>query len=128
MQAPVGNERVYISPLLQMNAGGQVCERFRTKFVEPGRAWRCSGGMNTFLNKARDWRRRAGELRRTADRVLTPAARASLLDRAAALDHHAENIEQVTAKFRDIRETAATGDAFRDFVLRRAVPRGQEGD
>jgi ribosomal protein L17 len=82
--------------------------------------------MGSFLDRARDWRRRAEELRRIAERMVTQAARTSLLDRAAALDHHAENIEQVTAKFRDIHETAAMGNAFRDFVPRRSGRRGQD--
>ena len=79
--------------------------------------------MGSFLDKARDWRRRAAELRGLAERMLTPATRSSLLDRAASLDHHAENIEQVTAKFRNIRGTAAGGDS-----VPRRRGRGQGND
>ena len=103
-------------------------ERCRTKHSGTRRAEGCSAGVTGFLDRARDWRRRASELRRAAERMLTPTTRTSLLDRAAALDHHAENIEQVTAKFRDIHETAATGEAFRDFVLRRPIRREPKGD
>lgn len=80
--------------------------------------------MMGFLEKAKDWRRRATELRRTAEQMMTPATRDSLLDRAASLDHHAANIEQVTAKFRDMRGIAAAG---RDSAPRRSG-RGQGGD
>jgi len=75
--------------------------------------------MGGFIDKAKDWRRRAAELRGVAERMLTPAARASLMDRAASLEHHAENLEQVTAKFRNIHETAAARGPFRDFIPRR---------
>ena len=84
--------------------------------------------MTGFLDRAKDWRRRAADLRRAAERMLTPTTRTSLLDRAAALDHHAENIEQVTAKFRNIHETAATDEAFRAFVRRQPTRRGPKGD
>jgi ribosomal protein L17 len=84
--------------------------------------------MSGFIDRARDWRQRAAELRRVAERMLTPAARASLMDRAASLDHHAENLEQVTAKFRKIRETAATSGLSRDFIPRRPALAQQGGD
>jgi ribosomal protein L17 len=85
--------------------------------------------MTGFIDRARDWRRRAAELRRVAERMLTPAARTSLMDRAASLDHHAENLEQVIAKFRNIHETAATSRLSRDFIPRRlALARQQGGD
>jgi hypothetical protein len=69
-------------------------------------------------------------LRTIAERMVTQRARASLLDWADALDRHAQIIEQATVKFRDIREMAAAGSAFRDdvHVLRKLVPRGQESD
>jgi ribosomal protein L17 len=79
--------------------------------------------MAGFIDRARDWRRRAAELRRVAERMLTPAARTSLIDRAASLEHHAENLEHVTAKFRDIHETAATSELPRSFITRRTARR-----
>jgi ribosomal protein L17 len=83
--------------------------------------------MRGFIDRAKDWRQRAAELRGTAERMLTSAARTSLLDRAAALEHHAENLEQVTVKFRNIREAAAEN---RDFITRRRMPAAaqQSGD
>ena len=60
---------------------------------------------------------------------MTPAARTSLMDRAASLEHHAENLEQVTAKFRNIHETAATSGPLRDIIpRRRARQRGGDDD
>jgi hypothetical protein len=85
--------------------------------------------MTGFIDRARDWRRRATQLRRVAERMLTPAARTSLMDRAASLDHHAENLEEITTKFRNIRETAATSRLSRDFIPRRpALARQHGGD
>jgi ribosomal protein L17 len=83
--------------------------------------------MAGFLDRARDWRRRAAELRRVAERMLTPAARTSLIDRAASLEHHAENLEQVTAKFRNIHETAATSGLPRNFIPRGPARARQRG-
>jgi hypothetical protein len=84
--------------------------------------------MTGFIDRARDWRRRATELRRVAERMLTPAARTSLMDRAASLDHHAENLEQVTAKFRNIHETAASNGPFRGFLPRQPALARERGD
>jgi ribosomal protein L17 len=85
--------------------------------------------MTGFIDRARDWRRRATELRRVAERMLTSAARTSLMDRAASLEHHAENLEQVTAKFRSIHETAATSGLSRNLIPRRpALARQRGGD
>jgi ribosomal protein L17 len=83
--------------------------------------------MSGFIDRAKDWRRRAAELRRVAERMLTSATRASLMDRAASLEHHAENLEQVTTKFRNIHETAATSRPLLDFVPRRPTPAQQHG-
>jgi ribosomal protein L17 len=84
--------------------------------------------MTGFIDRARDWRRRASELRRAAERMLTPAARTSLMDRAASLEHHAENLEQVTAKFRNIRETVATSGLSPGFIPRRPRLAQQHGN
>lgn len=54
--------------------------------------------------------------------MVTQRARTSLLAWADALHRHAQIIEQVTVKLRDIRETAAAGNAFRDYVLSCANP------
>jgi ribosomal protein L17 len=83
--------------------------------------------MTGFIDRARDWRRRAEELRTIAERMVTPAARTSLIDRAASLEHHAKNLEQVTAKFRNIHETAATSRLSRDFIPRRLRLAEQHG-
>jgi hypothetical protein len=116
MQARVGPNGVDIRAFRKMNATEHnFGNRPRRRLFE---------SMMGFLDKARDWRRRAAELRGMAERMMTPAARNSLLDRAASLDHHAENIEQVTAKFREMRGTAAAG---RDSVPRRRG-RGQGQD
>jgi len=82
--------------------------------------------MSGFIDRAKDWRRRAAELRRIAERMLTSATRTSLMDRAASLEHHAENLEQVTAKFRNIHETAASSGPLRDFISRRPTPAQQQ--
>lgn len=82
--------------------------------------------MVRFLDKARDWRRRATELRRAAERVVTPAARASLLDRAASLEHHATNLERVTVKFRHIHEAAADTGPLQDYIPRNPVRTPQD--
>jgi hypothetical protein len=66
-----------------------------------------SRGMASFLDRANDWRRRAEELRTLADNMLTVAARSSLLDMAAALEHHAGNLEQTAGKFARARQAAA---------------------
>jgi ribosomal protein L17 len=84
--------------------------------------------MTGFLNRARDWRRRATELRRVAERMMTPAARNSLLDRAASLEHHAANLELVTVKFRHIHEAAADTSPLDSYIRRRRMPASQEGD
>jgi hypothetical protein len=118
MQAPVGPKSRYMRAQLQIAAmrhisrNGVFCPR------------RCLG-VAGLLDRATDWRRRAVELRRVTKRVLTQAARTSLLDRAAALEHHAENIEEMTAKFRNIRETA-TGT--RDFIPRHNPPATRQSD
>jgi hypothetical protein len=52
----------------------------------------CSEDTPTFLDKAADWRRRAEELRTTAERM--EAARTSLLERAHAPDRRAQIIER----------------------------------
>jgi hypothetical protein len=70
-----------------------------------------------FLDKAMRWRRRAQELRMIAGKMATPAAQSGLLDMAAALEHHAANIEQIVVKFDCIRQTAAVKPS--PFVLRR---------
>jgi hypothetical protein len=75
--------------------------------------------MRGFIDRAKDWRQRAAELRGVAEQMQISAVRTSLLDRAASLDHHAENLEQVTVKFRNIRETAAEN---RDFISRHTMP------
>ena len=54
-----------------------------------------------------DWRHRAEELRTLAESMRTPAARSSLLAMAAALEHHAGNLEETADKFARARETAA---------------------
>jgi hypothetical protein len=61
--------------------------------------------MGSFIDKAVGWRQRAVELRTLAARMVTPAARRSLHDMAAAAEHHAENIEETALKF-----SRATGD------------------
>lgn len=53
-----------------------------------------------------DWRRRAEELRTLAEGMMTAAARSSLLDMAAALEHHAGNLETAAGKFASARQTA----------------------
>jgi hypothetical protein len=62
--------------------------------------------MNSFLHRAMDWRRRAEELRTLAEGMMTAAARSSLLDMAAALEHHAGNLEQTADKFAHARQAA----------------------
>ena len=83
-----------------------------------------STGMTSFLDKARDWRRRADELRSTADGMATPVAQSSLLDMATALEHHAANIEQITLKLRRARERAAAISSFHGFVLQQNITAG----
>jgi hypothetical protein len=73
--------------------------------------------MASFLDRAMDWRRRAAELRTVAETMMTAAARSSLLDMAAALEHHAGNLEQTAGKFACARQTAAA------VVHRRHFPR-----
>jgi hypothetical protein len=76
--------------------------------------------MANFLDRAMDWRRRAEELRTRAEGMLTPAARSSLLDMAAALEHHAGNLEQTAGKFARARQAAAA------VVRRDQSPRHQD--
>jgi predicted house-cleaning NTP pyrophosphatase (Maf/HAM1 superfamily) len=84
--------------------------------------------MTTFIDKARDWRRRAAELRRLAERMMTSVTRTSLLDRAASLEHHAANLEQITVKFRHIHEAAADTRPLDAYIWRPRMPIPQEGD
>jgi hypothetical protein len=98
------------------------------KFLEPAPRRDCFVGMGSFFDKARDWRRRAEELRCTAERMVTPAARNSLLDRAASLEHHAANLEQITVKFRHIHEAAADTRPLDAYIWRPRMPIPQEGD
>jgi len=84
--------------------------------------------MTGLLDRATDWRRRAAELRRAAERMLTSAARSALLDRAAALEHHAENLKQVATKFHRIREAASDTSPIYAYIRRNPVQAGQEGD
>jgi hypothetical protein len=83
--------------------------------------------MASFLDRANDWRRRAEELRTLADNMLTLAARSSLLDTAAALEHHAGNLEQTARKFARARQAAAAV-AHRDHSPRRRNPRDHRTD
>lgn len=83
--------------------------------------------MASFLDRAIDWRCRAGELRTLAERTLTPAARASLLDMAAALEHHATNLEQTALKFSGSRRRAAANDRFRSLLPRHLLAGRRRG-
>jgi hypothetical protein len=76
--------------------------------------------MANFLDRATDWRRRAKELRITAEGMTTPVAQSSLLDMAAAVEHHAENLEQIIFKLRSRGRQAGAVHPFREFVLRRS--------
>jgi hypothetical protein len=69
--------------------------------------------MARFIYRAMDWRHRAEELRATAEKMLTPAARTSLLEMAAALEHHATNLEQTADKFARAPQTATETVRFR---------------
>ena len=84
--------------------------------------------MTGLLDRATDWRRRATELRRAAERMMTSVARAALLDRAAALEHHADNLEQVAIKFHHIREAASDTSPLHAYIRRNPVHASQEGD
>jgi hypothetical protein len=84
--------------------------------------------MTGFIDRATDWRRRAAELRCAADRMMTSVTRASFLDRADALEHHAENLEQVVTKFDNIREAATDTRPLHAYIRRNLVPDRQRGD
>lgn len=84
--------------------------------------------MTGFIDRAKDWRRRAEELRSTADGMKTKAAQASLLDMAQALEHHAENLEQTVFKFRRIREAAADTTPLHSYIRRWPIRRSEAGD
>lgn len=88
----------------------------------------CCKGMAGLFDRAADWRRRAQELRMTADGMGSRAARASLLDMAAALEHHAANLEQVIRKFRRIREAAADTRPLQSYIRRYPGQRKEPGD
>ena len=84
--------------------------------------------MTAFVDRARDWRRRAEELRSTANGVSAQVAKASLLDMATALEHHAANLEQTVLKFGRLHETASDTSLLRAYIRRHAPPRPEDED
>jgi len=60
--------------------------------------------------------------------MATQAARNSLLDRATSLEHHAENLERVTVRFRHIQEAATDPSPLQAYIRRPRTPWPREGD
>jgi len=77
--------------------------------------------MAGLFDRAKDWRRRAEELRSSASGMKTQAAQTSLLNMAAALEHHAANIEQTVFKFRRLHETASNTSLLQAYIRRNPV-------
>lgn len=83
--------------------------------------------MASFFDRAADWRRRAKELRASAERMMTPAAQASLRDMASAWEHHATNLERTALKFSQALKSPqppnrATLNPFQRFARRPGPP------